>query len=247
MTLDRRILIGLAVAFTVAGIFAYLNFWHPTVTLRYRLTLEAMTPDGPKTGSGVIQVSYGSTFNLDGGGRRGVMKVTGEAVPVDLGRGNVLFVTLTNYISGRNHSFGKLDGAANAETLPLVVFGFKWNVGDEYQLPPQIAAAQASGPREVPFRSLPTLVKFEDVNNPKSVGLVQPERLSAAFGEGYALSKVTMEIKNDPPSEGIAKLLNWLPKLIENRLRLNGEKGPVTDNALSNNLGAGEFKRNDQF
>lgn len=241
MSRTRKMLVVLVVAALGSYGFWLLNY--PTVTVNYRLTLDALTPDGPKIGSGVIQVSYGSTFNLDGGGRRGVMKVTGEAVPVDLGQGNILFVTLTSYSSGRNHSFGMLDGAANAEMLPLVVFGFKWNVGDEYQLQPQIAAAKAAVPREVPFRSLPTLVKFEDINNPKSVGLVQPERLSAAFGEGYTLSKATLEITNDPPSEGIAKLLNWLPKLIENRLRLNGEKGPVTNNALSNNLGAGEFKR----
>ena len=58
--------------------------------MRYRLTAEVMTPDGPKTGSGVIQVSYASEINLNGGGRRGSNSVVGEAIPVDLGQGTAL-------------------------------------------------------------------------------------------------------------------------------------------------------------
>ncbi|MGH9875699.1 MAG: hypothetical protein ACRD9S_24850 [Pyrinomonadaceae bacterium] len=207
----RNFFIGLAVI--LGGAYACASIVHPTVILRYRLTLEAMTPDGPKTGSGVIQVSYGSQFNLNGGGRKGDMEVTGEAVPLDLGQGKVLFATLTKDGSGRNSTPGRLDGALNAEWLPVVIFGFKWNWGEESRLPAQIKAAKAAGPKDVPFRSLPTLVRFEDVSDPKSVRLVEPERLNAAFGEGFALTKATLEITNDPPTDGIGKVLGWLERI----------------------------------
>ncbi|HRA95283.1 MAG TPA: hypothetical protein PLL12_15080, partial [Aestuariivirga sp.] len=65
MKLFHKVLIGLIGALVII----YGAYWYsfPTVTINYRLTIEAMTPDGPKTGSTVIQVSYGSQFNVNGG------------------------------------------------------------------------------------------------------------------------------------------------------------------------------------
>ena len=94
MNRQSKILISLAVL--VFGIYGFYKLMNPTAAINYRLSLEVMTPEGPTTGSGVIQVSYGSVFNVNGGGRRGVMRATGEAVPVDLGHGKFLFATLTN-------------------------------------------------------------------------------------------------------------------------------------------------------
>ncbi len=122
---SAKALLGLA--FFVAGLIALPWLRYPTISFNYRLTIEAMTPDGPKQASSVIQGSYGSTFNLNGGGRRGVTSVTGEAVYLDLGRGKNLFVTLSSNGSGRQSSPGRLDGALDAIWLPIEVFDFKWN------------------------------------------------------------------------------------------------------------------------
>ena len=210
MNLPSKILIGLAVL--VFGISGFYNLSYPTASFNYRLSLEVMTPEGPKTGSGVIQVSYGSTFNLNGGGRRGVIRVTGEAVPVDLGHGKFLFATLTNVMSGRQGSLGKLDGALDARWLPVKIFGFNWNWGEERSLASQAAVAKEGGVREVPLVSLPTLITFQDLKEPGSVLLVRAENVSAVLGTGYSLTSATIQLTNDPPTEGIEKLLTWLGK-----------------------------------
>lgn len=191
------------------GIFAFILF--PTTTINYRLTLEAATPDGPKTGSGVISVAYSTDHLLIVGGRRGHVRVTGEAVYLDLGQGKNLFVTLTDDGSGRpNLTNDKLDGADNAIYLPLKVFGFEWDWGDEWFLEWQAWAAKAAGPKEVPLVALPTTVTFRDLSDPKSVMLVDPRNITVNFGEGYALTKATLELTDDPPTEGIGTLLIWL-------------------------------------
>jgi hypothetical protein len=213
--MNRQSKILIALAALAFGIYGFFQLIHPTVTINYRLTLEVMTPEGPTTGSGVIQVSYGSEFNLNGGGRRGVMRVTGEAVPVDLGHGKFLFATLTNDMSGRQGSPGKLDGALNASSLPVQIFGFSWSKGEENSLASQAAQAMESGSRDVPIMSLPTLVTFQDLNDTKSIRLVRAENPAAVLGTGYSLTKATITLTNDPPTEGIEKLLVWLKKMSE--------------------------------
>lgn len=203
-----NILIGLICL--VLGVYACSRLVYPTVIINYRLTLEAITPDGPKKGSGVIQVSYGSEFNLNGGSRRGIMRVSGEAVPVDLGQGKILLATLTNNASGRISSPAGLDGALNAEFLPVKIFGLDWNWGEEYKLPRQVDAARNSGPKDVPLLSLPTLITFKHINDPSSVELIHPENIMAIFGEGYTLTKAELELTDDPPTEGIEKVLGWI-------------------------------------
>jgi hypothetical protein len=242
MNRSAKFLIGTCLM--VFGVYAFLQYWHPTVVINYRLTIDAVTPDGAKSGSGIIQVSYASQFNLNGGGRSGVIKVTGEAVPVDLGQGKMLFVTLTCQASGRGCNSVGLDTAHDAEWLPVRVFGFDWNWGDERALARQVAAAKSAGPREVPLQALPTIVTFKDVNDPKSVVLIQPDNLAASFGEDYSLSKAALELTDDSTTQKIGTILVWLERLAASHARLNGNNGIViSNNELSNNLGSGEFIR----
>jgi hypothetical protein len=238
MNNSAKFLIGTCLV--VFGVYAFLQYWRPTVVINYRLTLEAMTPDGPKSGSGVIQVSYASQFNLNGGGRSGVIEVTGEAVPVDLGRGKILFVTLTSNASGRPGSPGKRDGSLDAEFLPVKIFGFVWRWGEERKLPSQVQAARAAGAVDVPLRSLPTIVTFKDINDPKSVVLVQPDNLAAAFGEGYSLSKATLELTDHPTTEGIGNTLRWLREQPETPL---GHSKDIYHPDIYGQLTHGNFKR----
>jgi hypothetical protein len=225
----------------VVGVYACSRLLYPTVILNYRLTLEAITPDGPKTGSGVVQVSYGSEFNLNGGGRRGVMRVTGEAVPVDLGQGKILFVTLTRNASGRGGDSKTLAAAQDAEWLPIRVFGFDWNWGEENKLSSQVEAAKAAGPKDVPFRALPTLVTFKDISDPKTVELVQPEALAATFGEGYALTKATTELTDEEPYPIIIVTLPWLPEYYDKNLDGGKYHTAGAENQLANQMGSGTF------
>jgi hypothetical protein len=221
------------------GIFAFILF--PTTTINYRLALEAMTPDGPKAGSGVISIAYSSDLNLNGGGRKGSIKVTGEAVYLDLGQGKNLFVTLTDDGSGRPHDHRKpLSGARNAIWLPKEIFGFEWDWGNEWYLEWQAWAAKATNPiRDVPLVALPTTVTFRDRSDSKSVMLVDPRDIAASFGEGYALTKATLELTNDSPTEGVGTLLTWLGKYPEPPL---GRSPNIYNPEFYGMLSHGDFK-----
>ena len=82
----------------------------PTPDYRYLLTVAVETPDGPKTGSSVIEVetSVAGEYSLPTPGRVS-HKVRGEAVAVDLGDGQVLFALL--------RSPNDIDWASNAMFL----------------------------------------------------------------------------------------------------------------------------------
>jgi hypothetical protein len=240
MTRGRKILAGLVAIVALAyGAFVYLN---PTVTFNYRLTIEAMTPDGPKTGSGVIQVSYTSQCCVPGFGTRGQTSLTGEAVYLDLGRGKNLFVTLTEQGFGRSESKSEpLGGETALIWLPIQVFKFNWNWGDERELARQVLRARGSGPQDVPLIALPPTVTFRDLSDPKSVELVDPRTIEVNFGEGYTLTKVTLELTDALPTPGIGKLLQWLPYYYGKQL--DEQRFHTADATLkiANSLSSGAF------
>jgi hypothetical protein len=209
----RNILIGLVVL--VLTVYSCVRLSFNVVDINYRLTLEAMTPDGPKTGSGVIKVSYGSQWNMNGGGRRGDVSVTGEAVHLDLGRGNHLFVTLDTRGSNRPGSHSELlDGATSAQWLPTKVFGFRWSWGDEWELARQVQGAKATASRsDVPLIALPAIVTFHDLKDPMSVELVDPDNIAATFGEGYVLGAASLELTDAAPTVGIENILPWITRI----------------------------------
>ena len=65
-----------------------------STTIRYRLTLEVDTPEGVRTGSGVIEVKYVKLGQTLGASAEWKAEVRGEAVTVDLGERGTLFALL---------------------------------------------------------------------------------------------------------------------------------------------------------
>src|SRR4051794_8963358 len=77
----------------VAGLYlAWISIF-PTVTVRYRLTIEALVDGRPATGSGIIEVRRSDTTAIGSMGGTGFL-ITGEAVAVDLGPKGQLFALL---------------------------------------------------------------------------------------------------------------------------------------------------------
>jgi hypothetical protein len=48
-------------------------------------------------------------------------------------------------------------------------------------------------------------VTFSDISDPTSVALVDPDDLAASFGAGYALEAVTVEVTQEPVTEGVVE------------------------------------------
>jgi hypothetical protein len=136
--------------------WGYFQYEYPTCTFRYKLTAEVMTPEGLKTGSSVIEVSYSSTSPIPNPGRWRLDRLSGEAVFVNLHQGKNLFVTLGNYESGRpfrgwtlpypgSHldtqsqsddmfDYSKMNGALSALWLPIKFYELGRTPGKEREM-----------------------------------------------------------------------------------------------------------------
>src|SRR5258706_8123461 len=181
----------------------------PSATVRYPLALEADLDGKPATGSGVIEVSYGKNLKLLPNEGEFHINVRGEAVALDLGQRGMLFALLK----------GGEDSRSGAEYIVLRAFNFpggalpspvEKGVGDVRKL---------SGKVELPLTSLPLLVRFRDINDPRTVEKVDPLNL----GPGVKLTPATLEIvpariwpitwlgiTGEPITKRIESKLGWL-------------------------------------
>ena len=243
--LARWALLPIALIGAIVWFVIYLEF--PTCTFRYKLTAEVMTPDGLKTGSSVVDVTYDHSGDY-GGGHQPYLKMVGDAGDVDLGMNRHAFVTFST--AGVGNDFGQSAGLAgyigghlgrmNIYALPLFVFGLKWKFGSEDQLCKDYAALGIGKKAEVPFANLPTIVTFDDIHNPDTVKAIKPEGFDAAFGEGYKLKRVILETTAEPITQNIDHVLDWLPK--KNGLWASSHKtvGPI--DSLMFGLGYDAFR-----
>jgi hypothetical protein len=198
--------------------WGYVQINYPTCTFRYKLTAEVMTPDGLKTGSSVVEVGYYSAPIILRDGAHVFSTAIGEATYVDLGEGKNLFILMSNRESGRN---GQFDGAhadfsdakgpLHATSLPIKIFGLVWQYKRERQLCREFAVASANANLAIPFGSLPTLVNFNDINDPRTVKVVQPDQFETDYGAGYKFLGTKIEATNEVPTNHIEGVLNWLP------------------------------------
>jgi hypothetical protein len=165
--------------------------WHQ------KLTVEVETPDGVKSGSAVTEVSWWENrFFKDGGVLQSAIK--GEAAVVDLGNGRYLFALLSH----------ANDSRYMAGLAPRIVTDRDKLV---WSLEAITRAKALSGRLVVPPKHFPMLVTFTDINDPKSVKKVDPANLGATFGMSYALKSITLEITDEPVTEGTVKsVLGWL-------------------------------------
>lgn len=223
--------LGLYVALPVALIYGAIQVMYPTCTFRYKLTAEVMTPDGLKTGSSVIEVSYSSVHPLPNPGRWSADTVTGEAVYVDLGGGKNLFVLLgvdrwdrhasptpgrqsyIDGIEGGNDSITEQqlgEGSLNALWLPVQVFKLGRTVGEEREMQRRADALIGQAPVEVPLINLPMVGTFADLSKPETFNTLLPAEINKVLGEGYVVQSVKMEITETQQASHINKTLSWL-------------------------------------
>lgn len=157
---------------------------------RQKLTVEVQTPGGPRRGSAVVQVNarffHGST------GNEVTYQTKGEATVVEVAPGQYLFAL----IGGADERFyaaarDRFDGMDRGEWL--------------YEIPKQTEPVALTG------GTIPLLVTFTDINDPTTVTRVDPANLTASFGPGVSLTAVTLEVTEDPVTEGrVEGVLGWL-------------------------------------
>jgi hypothetical protein len=199
-----------AIALLVIGALGYAAFaiLYPTTRLHARITIDVETPEGLKIGSSVQEVVFSlepcPLCNHSGPVLR--RKVRGEAVTVDLGSRGVLFALLNG---------GTVDQVTADPIVPHIVMTVlakdirpneEWATADVVR-----RLRHVSGKAQIPPELMLYLVRFHDVNDPKTVERIDPENLAEKFGLGVKLVKATIEITSDPVTTGIEKKLTWLP------------------------------------
>lgn len=163
---------------------------------RQKMVVTVSTPSGDVLGEAVTSVYvHKNELFKDGAGHQFTIK--GEAVVVDLGAGRYLFALLS--------SSDKVEHVAKLIPNYLSwVKGLPWEKANE-------AAPDLQGRIALPENLYPTLVTFADINDPKSLKEISLGNLAGAFGPGYALTSITLEITDASVTEGkVEAVLQWL-------------------------------------
>jgi hypothetical protein len=203
--------------------WGYIQINYPTCTFRYKLTAEVMTPEGLKSGSSVVEVSYQKSLGLlpDSRGKH-FDSLRGEAVYVDMGNGQNLFVTLGTLDSNRPspgwlHSnpfrepseYELMIGSLDPIWLPVKLFRLGRAEGKELEMCRRVSKFNGAKPEPINPNNLPTLVTFSDLHQPETAQVVDPHNLAAIFGVGHSLA-ARIEISNEPITHTIDGILPWL-------------------------------------
>lgn len=184
--------------------FGLYKLVYPTYSWNQKLTVTISTPDGDKSGSAVVSatVRHRPTFGSGVGGVK--LEWQGEATVVDLGEGHYIFALLDHpiylalssfeHLIIPNKNVSRLSGLYRPQTSLYPRFKYIKEV--------------------VPVKSMnnyPTLVTFEDINEPASVKLIDPDDLIATFGEGYLFKEMILEITDEDVTHNeIVKILPWI-------------------------------------
>lgn len=226
---------GLLLAITAFVIWLFFTVNYPSASLRYEITVEVEADGEVYSGSSVQEVTVGLMLNINGGGSRAWSSFKGEAVAVEIADRGILFVLLAGPRGLPNEPFEpeQVNISSPAQFMNIV-FDVRGSSIEAVHAVPDRAIDD-----EVPFNLLPVMVRFEDINDPRSVTLVNPFDLASSFGEGVELRRVHVRTTQAPITEGIEERLTWLPSVSSSYL--DGARGRRS-HELTNKLHFGNFR-----
>lgn len=191
-----------------------------------RVTVEANTSSGKATGSSVIQIiaEQGVIAIGDSGVQAGV-GLAGQAIVVELANGP-LFVLLSKQTGYDSIAASIVDALAPIPDVDKYSY---------YSRAKQLSSAEDSGLKaELPSFLWPKMVRFRNLNDPKSIELVQ---------SGSGVSHIWLEPTAAPLTTGIEKHFPpWFMDYYQRKATLDGRTSiGVFSNALSANMSPGSF------
>jgi hypothetical protein len=184
----------------------YVTF--PSWTVRHRWTYEVEVDGKVHTGSGVMETTT-STGLLCGGPGIGYpcQSFRGEAVPIDLGSRGIIFALLVSPNGGDSHVMLMPEKIANRMNLTK-----SWSVpGKDTRVTTWAGLAQNGLKADLLPEEIPMLVRFRDVNDPKTIERLEPAKHSTMFVSAARLIRASIETTSDDVTIGIASFLHWLP------------------------------------
>ena len=154
---------------------------------RQKTTLVVETPEGTQTGASVVQIRArlfkGSTI----GGLEVLYGVTGEAAALEVAPGKWLFATIgapaeAYYWADRSAGMSQYSPELRRAWLPAI--------------------RKQDGTVSLMTVQTPDLVTFDDIEDPRTARAVDPQDLEAVFGPGFELKDITLEIVDEPVTDG---------------------------------------------
>jgi len=193
----------------MAGLSLFLGACDNSAEVRYKVTVEVEDRGTARSGSSVMSfklikpdVALVSPYNAE---------FKGEAVAVELANGQVLFALLKdekgNLGTVQMWPEKVFDDLGSGSERIRNIRRIASNEGLSRELPRFFPAISDS--RE-PFVNYPLLVRFRDIDRPESVEAVAPDALDKAFGAGVKLKRISVQITDEPVTEGIKQRLPWL-------------------------------------
>ena len=169
---------------------------HEDYVWNQKTTVTVETPDGTISGSAVLQVSatvFEEAELLTGHEVR--YRYRGEAAAVEVLPGQWLFALIGNPAEAiYRASPDALGGLPRHDRQTWVA-----------------AIPDHEGAVTLTDGTLPRLVTFADISDPATVALVDPENLAASFGPGVRLASVTLEVTEEPVTEGrVGQVIGFL-------------------------------------
>jgi hypothetical protein len=166
-----------------------------TKSYRFRMTVEVESPAGLKSGSSVMEITSYKAVALTAQEHAGGGGLRGEAVVVDL-PGGPIFVLLQN--DGHGQPLGvRVTSALTPDA--------KFNSVDDYVATVgHLGGLFASAKAELPRKDWPLMVRFRDIQDPKSVESVNPE--------ATGVKRIVVETTGDDVTVGVGKWLSWFDR-----------------------------------
>lgn len=232
------------ISMVIMVLFGLYAFAFPSVTVRYRLTVEVAVDGKVHSGSSVIEATFAKEISWFSNYReRGSATARGEAVAVDIGEKGTLFALLRGVDNQRT----------GAPEILLTAFPVRQGASDRSMIDRIARVRTLSGRAQLV--DVPMLVRFRDIKDPTTVEQVDPLDLARSFGPGVSLHRATIEIADvgswpanalglsgDPVTRGIEKRLEWLSAFYGKQLDGNRYTRIDASNRFANSLSTTHFK-----
>ncbi len=211
VSMQRRSVLATAPTLLAASLLGGCGAMFPKrENLRFRVTVTTDTPSGSVSGSSVLE-------NRNEAGAGGSLRLVqnpraecfGEAVVVNLGEGRVIFAVREDaYVNRRMYEMVEQMLAYPASELqpPLPSHPSRGDWGTAYP-----EARRVKPVARIHRAEYPLLVTFADLHDHTTIKEVDPNDLGATFGPGYRLDGLTVQVTDDPVTDGV--VTQWLPWL----------------------------------
>jgi len=183
-------------------------------TYRYRIGAEVSVAGRVIRGDAVREVYDRPGIRGTSGMDTGTTLSRGDAAMVDLGPRGILFLTLQGWAQGTPPAERYMSTETWTPLAPLA-----------RELGPDDWWRQDGQRVRLLDGEIPVMVTFGDLNDPRTVRVVNPEELAATFGPGVSLISVYVELTRRSVTRGIHRKLPWLTGGVTALSRKYGSSG----------------------